>query len=218
MARTCYYRDLVFEVPDTVYPPEEDSALLAEHVEQQLSPTDHVWDLGTGSGILAIVARMITPYVVASDVNPYAIGALHTNCLRNSIPRIPGFIGSLDAPLRRGYRFSRIIFNAPYLPSTRRQTRSGSWIDYAWSGGRGGREVVNEFLALLPRRLEEGGSALLAFAERRHEKPWLSSAAEEQGIRVRTLEKTPFFYETLVIAELAISTRGSVPSPHRPFR
>jgi len=52
--RKVFYNDFVFEVPKTVYAPAEDSFLLAENL--MVNDGDLVLDVGTGCGILAVLA------------------------------------------------------------------------------------------------------------------------------------------------------------------
>lgn len=54
-----------------------------------------------------------------------------------------------------------LIFNPPYVPSTseelkesRERNLQGEGIDLAWAGGIDGREILDQFLPLIPVRLE----------------------------------------------------------------
>ena len=60
---------------DEVYKPREDSYILAKHVENNVF--GHVLDMGTGSGIQAVVAakKPEVVKVVAVDLNPRALDA-----------------------------------------------------------------------------------------------------------------------------------------------
>jgi ribosomal protein L11 methyltransferase len=56
-----------------------------------------VFDLGTGSGILAIAARLLgARTVIACDFDPIAVTVARANALRNAQPEIGLFCGSVD--------------------------------------------------------------------------------------------------------------------------
>lgn len=55
-------------------------------LEDYLRPGEHVADIGTGSGILAIAAKKLgANYVVATDIDPLAVSVASENCSVNSV-------------------------------------------------------------------------------------------------------------------------------------
>ena len=84
-------------------------------------------DIGTGSGILAFaMLRLGARRVVAFDLDPDTIGAMHENRERNKTPASL-FIGTLDAI--RGGEFDVVTMNIlpeviiPLLPAVKRRVR-----------------------------------------------------------------------------------------------
>ncbi len=76
------------QVEKDVYPPSEDSTLLAEELENEVygvKPNEKVLDFGTGTGYFALVAAQRGGNIVAIDVNPMAIQCSRKNALRNSL-------------------------------------------------------------------------------------------------------------------------------------
>ena len=67
--------------------------------------------------------------------------------------------GDLFSSLRQDAFFDLILFNAPYLPVTEEEPRS--WIDYAWSGGLTGREIIDRFITQVSDHLKPNGRVLL---------------------------------------------------------
>ncbi|MEM4079936.1 MAG: 50S ribosomal protein L11 methyltransferase, partial [Metallosphaera sp.] len=61
---------------DNVYEPAEDSELLASILD--LEKGESVLDVGSGSGILGIVAHSLGARVISVDINPFA--SLVTQC------------------------------------------------------------------------------------------------------------------------------------------
>ena len=75
---------IFLDVPKTVYPPREDSALLIDYLEG-LKPNGVAMEIGCGSGILSIVLAKNNWKVEACDINPYAIAAAKKNSVSASV-------------------------------------------------------------------------------------------------------------------------------------
>jgi len=150
---------MIFFVFDDVYEPAEDTFLIAEH----LKTSGHVLEIGTGCGILSVLAALQAEHVVATDINPHAAICARLNAEINGVSeKIDILAGDLFSPLRENSAFNTILFNAPYLPEERREEcKSKSLIDYAWSGGKDGRTVINRFIQQASKHLQPGGSILL---------------------------------------------------------
>jgi release factor glutamine methyltransferase len=149
-----YFKDHVFLVDEHVYEPAEDTFLLAE--KMTVTEDDTVLDMGTGCGILAVLAAEKTKNVLAVDINPYAIQCASRNAETNGVKeRIEFRHGDLFQPIKQNENFSLILFNAPYLPSEPDEERS--WIGKAWAGGRNGRKIVDQFIMDVPNFLAAGG-------------------------------------------------------------
>ncbi|HDQ05623.1 MAG TPA: methyltransferase domain-containing protein [Candidatus Bathyarchaeota archaeon] len=149
-----YFRDHVFLVDEHVYEPAEDTFLLAENMT--VTEDDTVLDMGTGCGILAVLAAEKARRVLAVDVNPHALQCAARNVETNGVKeKIEFRHGDLFQPLKQNERFSLMLFNAPYLPSEPDEERS--WIGKAWAGGRNGRKVVDRFVIDAPNFLAAGG-------------------------------------------------------------
>ncbi len=91
------------------------SKFMARHLD--VRPTDSVLDMGTGSGIQAIVAAATAGRVVAVDINPEAIRLARENARANGVAdRVTVLEGDLFAPLRGGGE-APCRFRPPTLPS-----------------------------------------------------------------------------------------------------
>jgi methylase of polypeptide subunit release factors len=80
------------------------------------SPAERVLDLGTGSGIQALLALQHSDQVVASDINPRALAFTHFNAALNRLAVPITRQGDLFQPLA-GERFDLIVANPPYVLS-----------------------------------------------------------------------------------------------------
>lgn len=96
-----------------VYPPRFDSKLLARNLD--LKYGDSVLDLGTGSGVQAIVAAKKGAKVIATDINPVAIKCAKFNAIKNNvISKIEFMEGYLFSPIKKRGKFNVIVANLPF--------------------------------------------------------------------------------------------------------
>jgi release factor glutamine methyltransferase len=191
-----FFDGYVFCVPESVYEPAEDSFLFVENLTVRNG--DFVLDVGTGCGILGIIAAEKAAMVVAVDVNPYAVRCAKENAKLNSVSDKMSFLqGDMFTAIRNGEKFDLILFNAPYLPLE--DTEDESWLGRAWSGGVTGRQVIDCFILEAPKYLKRDGrvflmqSTLCGFVE-------TVRKFEENGLRASVVaERALPFFETIVL-------------------
>ena len=153
-----FFGDFVFVVDENVYEPAEDSFLFAMNLD--VKEGEQVLDMGTGCGILGIIAAKKASEVVAVDINPYAVRCIRENAKRNNVRSKMVFIqGDLFAPLSEKAKFDVILFNVPYLPTE--ENEAHSWIGHAWAGGATGREIIDRFIPEASKHLKPTGHILL---------------------------------------------------------
>ena len=105
-----FFADFVFHVWENVYEPAEDSFLFAENLI--VKEGEKVLDMGTGCGILSIIAARKASEVVAVDINPYAVKCAMENAKLNGVAEKISFIqGDLFTPLKPAENFDLM-----YLP------------------------------------------------------------------------------------------------------
>jgi len=196
------FADHVFDILENVYEPAEDSFLFAENLSVEHGCK--VIDMGTGCGILAIIAAKKTSNVVAVDVNPYAIKCAKNNAKTNGVGNRVSFIqGDLFAPLAPRKEFDVILFNAPYLPSE--ENEKSSWIGWAWAGGISGRSVIDRFLCEAPKHVRSGGEIMLMQSTLSNVEQTLRNL-EERGLEANVVAKQDFPFESIVLVRgVAIS-------------
>lgn len=110
------FSSLTLKISPSVLVPRHETELMAEYLIQKLSecPADSLWDVGTGSGCLALAVKKRFPQmrVIASDLSPAAL----------SIARENGKINDLDIEcIEHDLRYpidlevDILISNPPYL-------------------------------------------------------------------------------------------------------
>jgi release factor glutamine methyltransferase len=193
-----HFSDFVFVVDENVYEPAEDSFLFAENLD--VHEGAKVLDMGTGCGILGIVAAKKSSEVFAVDVNPYAVRCAKENAERNDVRGKVHYIqGDLFTPLRDAREFDVVLFNAPYVPVE--EGEDDSWLARAWAGGVSGRQVIDRFVLEVPRHLRRTGRVLLMQSTLAGVEETVRAFAEQNmRVRVVTSRRLPFF-ETIVLLE-----------------
>jgi release factor glutamine methyltransferase len=183
-----------FRLHPQVYPPAEDSFLLARNLEVPRGA--RVLDMGTGCGIQGIVASSRADEVLAVDINPHAVSCARGNCKINGVSNMEVVEGDLFHGIAGS--FDLITFNPPYLPPNPEDPPD--LLQRAWDGGEGGREVTDRFISGLGHHLAEGGRVLLVQSSLNDPERTVSSL-EAQGLETRIIAEERFFFERLYLLE-----------------
>jgi release factor glutamine methyltransferase len=107
------YLGLSIVVPPQVMPITPTSHLLGEVVLAETTPGDRVLDMGTGSGVNALLAATKGAHVIAVDNNPLAIDAARANAVRNGLDQLIEFRRS-DVFTAVDEVFDLVIFDPPF--------------------------------------------------------------------------------------------------------
>ncbi|OQX18399.1 MAG: hypothetical protein BWK75_06690 [Candidatus Altiarchaeales archaeon A3] len=152
--------------PD-VYEPSDDSYLLADVLKnyENLEGKD-VLDIGTGTGILALIAAQKGASVIASDINDKAIelakknAALNDVIFKNEVLKIHErsdwkvVFRKSDLFENINEKFDLIVFNSPYLPVN---DKINGVIERAWND----EGAIEKFFEEVDAHLKDDGKFLI---------------------------------------------------------
>jgi release factor glutamine methyltransferase len=187
------YQGMEFLICENVYEPAEDTFLFADNLLMKKS--DNVLEIGTGTGIIAIIASKKAKKVVAVDINRYAVECARKNAEINRAC-VDIRWGDLFDPVD-DEKFDLILFNTPYLPIEDDELVDDE-LEAAWNGGKDGRFVINRFIEGLVEHLNPGGRVQLVQSS-------LSNVEEttgrlmELGFEVSVTDSERFFFEEVVV-------------------
>lgn len=172
-------------MPAGVFPPTPVSDLLGSAVQREVRPEDRVLDIGTGSGINAILAAKIAHEVIGVDINPHAVVAARRNAHANAVGDRTQFFES-DVFDSVSGAFDLIVFNPPFRWLKPRDMLERSMADE-------GYEALTRFMTQARDRLKPEGRILLFFGTS-GDLGYLLQLVEEHGfsstvVASRSLEK-----------------------------
>ena len=182
-----------FQTCEKVYEPCEDTFLLAENL--MIKKTDNVLEIGTGTGIIGIIASKRVKSVVAVDINRFAVECTKKNAeIKHA--HVDVKLGNLFEPVEHD-KFDLILFNTPYLPTDEDEIVKDE-LEVAWDGGKDGRSVINRFIKDLPKHLNLGGRVQLVQSSLSNIEETLGILME-MGFTVSVTASERFFFEEVVI-------------------
>ncbi|WP_048811039.1 HemK2/MTQ2 family protein methyltransferase [Thermococcus gammatolerans] len=183
------YYGIKLELHSDVYEPAEDTFLLAETLE--VRPGEIALDVGTGTGLIALLMARKAKYVLGVDVNPKAVELARRNARLNGISNVEFRLSDLFENVSG--RFDVITFNAPYLPGEPEKA-----IDLALVGGKTGREVIDRFIAEVPDHLNENGRVYLVQSSITGVEETMREF-EKAGLRGEVIARRHLFFEDIVV-------------------
>ena len=185
----------VFYVFPEVYQPSDDSFMIARHLA--VTTGQRILDMGTGCGLLGVLAALKGAVVDAVDINPIAVECSTLNARINRVSdRFKATFSDLFHSLGCE-RYDFVVFNPPYLPEDEDDIGSGL-LERAWRGGRSGSEVIERFLASVDAHLSPGGQVLMVLSSLSRPEKCIAGF-EERGFVVKVVERLRLDFEELTL-------------------
>lgn len=192
------YKGLALVVSGDVYEPAEDSFMLASAAEPLRGS---VLEVGCGSGIVSFAcAKAGMANVLGVDINPAAVRCARENAERNNLKNARFMASDLFASLPE-QKFDAILFNPPYLPTTKNERIAGP-LNAAFDGGEDGRKVLDRFLDQFDRYLRPGGILLLVQSSLNGAEK-TRTRLEMMGYVAGVVASESFFFERLSLIKAA---------------
>ena len=186
-----FYKNLILEVPETVYYPREDSLLLAKTIEKENMKNKKTLDMGSGSGFLAILMVQQGADATASDINEEAVRTVKLNAKNNNAGVK---VISSDLFEKIEGKFDIIVFTPPYLPEKTLHR------DKQFYGGKSGREVIERFIKDSGKHLKKEGKIFIVFSSITGEKK-VTELFESYGFTSNIVARQKVPWEELIVVE-----------------
>lgn len=184
-----YYLGLELLIPKDVFAPGARGSFHPA-VRDEVKPSDRVLDMGTGSGIVAILAAARSSDVVAVDVNPKAVEAARANAVLNHVAdRITFAVSDVFEAVKGS--FDLIIFDPPFRWFKARDLLELSHADENY-------RALRAFMGEVRRRLRPGGRILLNFGTS-GDIDYLYHLIDEAGLKKEVLATDEVVTEDLTV-------------------
>ena len=178
--QTFHYLGHTLVVPPDVQPINPMSDLLGRAVLTEAGPDDRVLDMGTGSGVNAILAASRGATVVAVDINPNAVEAARANAKANGVAdrvdvRLSDVFATVDG------RFDLIVFDPPFRWFAPRDRREAAMTDEHY-------RAMTTFFRQARAHLTERGRMLIFFGTS-GDLGYLTGLAQREGFRSEVIDR-----------------------------
>lgn len=154
------------------------SHLLGDAVIAHVRPGDRVLDMGTGSGVNAVLAARGRGRVVAVDINPVAVETARANAARNEVAeRVDARVGDVFSAVDG--RFDVIVFDPPFRWFTPRDLAEAATTDE-------GYRAMTRFFRQARAHLTPTGTMLIFFGTS-VDLAYLTGLMDETGFAAETI-------------------------------
>jgi release factor glutamine methyltransferase len=178
--QTFHYLGQTIVVPPDVQPINPMSDLLGRAVLAEAGPDDRVLDMGTGSGVNAVLAASRGATVVAVDINPHAVEAARRNAEANGVAdRVD--VGISDVFTTVDGRFDLIVFDPPFRWFAPRDLREAAMTDENY-------RAMTTFFRQARTHLTERGRMLIFFGTS-GDLGYLTGLAERERFRCEVVDR-----------------------------
>lgn len=193
-----YYKGLKLKLHPQVYEPAEDTFLLAENLKVRKG--DIALDIGTGTGIIALLMAKKARFVLGVDINPIAVELARENAKINGIKNVEFRMSDLFENVEG--KFDIITFNPPYLPGEAKELKEP--IDLALIGGRKGREILDRFIHQIRDYLKPEGVVQIVQSSITGVDETIEKLTK-MGFKAEITAKERYFFEEIVVITAKLS-------------
>lgn len=178
------------------------STLLGEHIASLKLIGRQVADVGTGSGLLGLLAARSGADVTAIDISPAAVRCAQENAIRNGLEdRVNVTTSDVFSDVPAEKHFDLVITNPPFYP----REASQEW-DHAFAAGDN-HEFMIRLATGLQTRLRPGGRLVMVHSSDTDFAP-VSAILKRVGLTGALKTKRRGLFETLSIWEFRREPAG----------
>ena len=197
-AQTFEYLGLSLVVPPEVMPIAGVAHVFGNAILAEVNPGDRVLDMGTGSGVNAILAAGRGACVVAVDINPHALNAARDNAGRNNVAELVEVRHS-DVFSAVEEQFDLILFDPPYRWFAPRDLLEAAMTDEGYG-------AMTRFFREARRHLVPGGRMLISFGTS-GDIDYLKRLMSKEGFEARVVASTELVREDHKVEYFAFLVR-----------
>lgn len=172
------------------------SKIIGRYMAARIVKNQKLLDMGTGSGVIGIMAAKRGAEVLAIDVNPAAVALANENASLHGLNGCWRCMESdLFARLEAKEKFDWIAFNPPYFSGPVQRPAEAAW--YAGEN----YETIDCFLAQAKNFLNEGGKIVLIVSS---DMPlaWLHEKFQQHRYHLVAHRNRPHLFEIFYLVEL----------------
>lgn len=189
------YKNLKYIICEGVYEPSDDTFLLIDNL--MVNDGDFVLEIGTGTGLVAMIASQQAKKIIATDVSSLALKCASQNIKLNDLTsKIELREGQLFEPIHPNERFDVILINPPYLPAD--SLEIDDTLTQSWSSGKDGRTIIDEFLQYFDNYLKKHGRVQLIQSSLSMPEETIR-AINKKGMKIEKISEKNFFYEKIIL-------------------
>lgn len=197
----------------TVYEPAEDSFLLATYASSLTGRAKggkhadgfpagmKILEIGCGTGIASLSAAAANQKndVLGVDINPAAVECARKNAERNGI--INALFEKSDMFSSVSGKFDAVLFNPPYLPTTRQERLLLEEENAAYDGGESGLEAFRHFAGRVADFVFLGGKVAVIATSLGGGIKKTTGGLESRVGPTQILASESFFFEKIALIE-----------------
>ena len=210
----------VVQFESVFWEPDDTESLRHKIAEEGIADSRRVLEIGTGTGLLSLIAASSgANKVVATDINPAAVANAKYNAAMLELEdllevrTVERADPSAYAVLEPAERFDLILSNPPWEDGTIKKPADHAFYDPDFA-------LMDSILEGLPKHLQRGGRCLLAYGHRPAIARLLSKA-EEFGYSAkilddRDLNSLPKDFLPGMLIEIRLSSQSSKASGKKP--
>ncbi len=180
-----------------VYEPAEDTYMVIDNLHI-IKKQSKILDLGSGSGILGIMAYPYAKIIISIDFSPFAVENTKWNFKKNNRYQKSNVIqANYLEKLPINYKFDVILFNPPYLPESNEDSYD-KWLRKSWAIGKGIDAINGAFKQNIQYIIKPNGFVLM-ISSSITQLDKVFSILEHYGFKARIIDETSYFFEKLYL-------------------